>query len=592
LLPYDVITSLSSDYWTDIIKPAVNVYGFRFRSEQLQPDLAIPEEPALLAYMMSEMRIVGNAIDTTPEELVERNHRHCALTATSVPQTCSIPLPERTFLVHPNTNAKTPITSFLFKYRLVPVAQLINKESVHEDHYLLGTSLQDELAKRNSDVDPNQMQSGFSTTFRFGKYYYNPRLQFSYYCESAKKGTAKLVLLESYQGAQLVQARFKVDTASAKKYVEITNSEEVVRLAKLYETFKISDKNLEGRFTEFVRTIENAECIDDLDLTPEQEKTKRADFFFNRRAIISEFKSLQTDTSAKIATILEPYRDSPEWPMLYGEQELQRVLSFLPNGKEINTQIAIAVTDSIESVIESANRQIRSTKNSFGLPNAGGLLVIFNEDVAVLAPDVVAFRVRKTLRKKTQSGDVRYPHVNTVIVINTGHYSQLTPQLKGIPILIIPSALPDPNGVEAFANSLLPQWSTFDRQPLLKVKTEDFPKLKFERFEKPQKSDAPKSIKRYEYWRLQYGRRRYLQSLDDEQLVKYGQELFEDLAPRFFKGAPETPQNVMAGLMERFTHLLEETGLRGLDLRRLYSEEGDQKERLESLYNDYNHSEN
>lgn len=588
LVPYDVVPNLTSEFWVEIFKPAVLFYGFKFRSEQLRQDISIPEEPALLAYMMKEMRIVSDEIDTTPEKLVEGNDRDCAPLATSVPQTFSLQLPERTVLIHPNTLTRTPVTTFSFEYRLVPASQFANKKGLGEDHYLLGDTLQEGLAKKNPDVDPHQIEIGFPTKLRFGKYYYNPKLQFSYYCESAKKGkdSARLVLLESYQGGHLLQARLEVGTTSASQFVEITNPEELSRLAKLYDRFTISDKNLEGRFTTFVRTLEGAECIDDLKLTFEQQKAKKADYFFDGRKIISEFKSLQTDTSEKIAAILEPYRNSPVWPMLYGEQELPTLLSFLPNGREINAQIVLAVTDSIEGIIESANRQIRATKESFALPDSGGLLVIFNEAVDVLSPDVVAYRIGKTLRKKTQQDEVRFPHVTLVLLINTGHYTQLTSDVKAMPILVMPTGLPDPNGVETFARSLLPKWSTFDGQPLLKVKTEDFSKLTFNRFQRP--ANAKTEHKRYDTWRVQYRRAPYLRALNENQLLTYGRQLFDDIAPRFLKGAPKTPQSYLAQLMQRFTHFLDETGLRGIDLRKLLPQPERLKEKLETLYEEYN----
>jgi hypothetical protein len=314
LLPYDMLTNVASGFWANLFKPVLLVYGFRFRIEQQSNEIAIPEEPALLAYMMKELRIVGTTIDTTPEHLVKENDRSCAETATGTPKTFTLELPPCTFLVHPNTKGKTPVSTFSFDYRLIPVSELIREQALAKDHYGLGSGLEEALAKRNSDADPKQIHSGFTTRLRFGKYYYNPMLQFSYYCESARKGTAKLVLLESYQGGHLLQARLEVGTTWASQYVEITNSKELERLSKLYQRFTVSDKNLEGRFTEFVRSLDGSECIDDLDLTPEQAKAQKADYFFNGRTIISEFKSLQSNSSTKISAILAPYRNSPEWP--------------------------------------------------------------------------------------------------------------------------------------------------------------------------------------------------------------------------------------------------------------------------------------
>jgi len=63
VVPYDTVPNLKPDFWTDLFRPAMQVYGFRFRSEQLNQDIAIPEEPALLAYMMRELRIVGVSRD-------------------------------------------------------------------------------------------------------------------------------------------------------------------------------------------------------------------------------------------------------------------------------------------------------------------------------------------------------------------------------------------------------------------------------------------------------------------------------------------------------------------------------------------------
>lgn len=220
-----------------------------------------------------------------------------------------------------------------------------------------------------------------------------------------------------------------VSTDFSSQYVEVTEPSELARLNEIYERFKISDKNLEGRFTAFFEALEGVECIDDLDLTAEQERAQKADYFINKRTVITEFKSLQTDTSAKIYAILEPYRKSLNWPIFYGPQDLQTILAYLPEKEEISARIVAAVTDSIEAIIEKANRQIRATKDKFGLSNAGGLLIIFNEEVETFSPDVVSYRVRKSFKKKTKAGDVRFPDVTVVLVVNAGHYSQLTPTL-------------------------------------------------------------------------------------------------------------------------------------------------------------------
>lgn len=106
----------------------------------------------------------------------------------------------------------------------------------------------------------------------------------------------------------------------------------------------------------FAKGLERAEFIDDLALTPEQKAAQRADFFFKDRTIIGELKSLKTNTEDKIEAILKPYEDNPEWPHFYGQQELHKIINFLPDKEKINVRLFNAVTDSIEGIVEKANR--------------------------------------------------------------------------------------------------------------------------------------------------------------------------------------------------------------------------------------------
>lgn len=166
--------------------------------------------------------------------------------------------------------------------------------------------------------------------------------------------------------------------------MEVTEQGEIDRLRKLYDTYSVSDKNLEGRFKVFLRDLEGVESIDGLKLTPEQERANKGDYFFAGRTVIGELKALYEDTASKIESILEPYRETPEWPVFFGEQDLNKILRHLPDGDKIRAKIFGSITRSVEAVVEKANRQIRATKGTFGLPDAGGLLIILNDAVDIL----------------------------------------------------------------------------------------------------------------------------------------------------------------------------------------------------------------
>src|SRR5438105_8487061 len=124
------------------------------------------------------------------------------------------------------------------------------------------------------------------------------------------------------------------------------------------------------RFALFVKTISGSECIDELSQTETQRSAKKADFFFENRRIICELKNLKTDTSPKIEKLLEPLEKRPEWPRFYGAWELSKILRKFPDGAEINRTVFDSLTTAVRKAVGEANRQIRTTKQTFGTPNS------------------------------------------------------------------------------------------------------------------------------------------------------------------------------------------------------------------------------
>jgi Uma2 family endonuclease len=95
---------------------------------------------------------------------------------------------------------------------------------------------------------------------------------------------------------------------------------------------------LENRFKSFLDTLEDVENIDNLTLTQEQRNANKADYFAKNRNLIIELKSLETDTEQKLEKILLPHRSRPEFPEVWGGQEVYKILKHLPDGDDINTQ--------------------------------------------------------------------------------------------------------------------------------------------------------------------------------------------------------------------------------------------------------------
>ena len=587
LLDGTTMDELSDVTLANTFRPAMLVYSFRFVAAETQEHVALPEEPPVLRFFMRGIRIQGPGIDTCPEEMVNAAHEDATSRALGRPQDYELPLPDGTVFIHPNSQARVKIKAFVFTYRLIPKAELLEPEAHFEDHYgVTEASLRDQLIIRNPTADAARIGSGFDTVMRPTRYYYNPQLQFSYYCEEVSKGQAKIVLVESYQNGNLMQARFTISRPQYQQFVEVTEADEIARLTKLYDTFSVSDKNLEGRYKVFLTDLEEAESIDDLTLTREQQEAPRADYFFANRTVIGELKALYEDTTAKIDAILDPYRNTQDWPIFFGEQELERVLQHLPDRDRLRATIFRSITRSIEAVVEKANRQIRETKRTFGLRDASGLLIILNDAVDILSPDMVVYRVRRALNKRTSDGTLRYRHVSAVLLIGGAHYTQLSPDLKGMPMLTIPNQVPEADRVEEFISKLNHKWAAFERQPLIPIGTTDLPSLKFRSVTADQK-EAARPITRQDYWSALYKRNPYLRALSEDELLVFGGRVLEEVSANMIKGAPRKSIEEMSPGWIRWSNFLDEVQYRGTDMRKLIEKTEGLGERMEALYQRY-----
>ena len=178
----EAIESLTAEALSGSLDLVLWVYNFRFLWADGTGETRLPQEPEVLSFFMRQMKIEGPGLDTVPEKIMEEHWDAIVRAVNSSPQVFEVPFPEGTTMKHPNTGHKTEIKAFAFSYRLVSASNLKSKEGLGKDPYLLGDTLKDELAKRNPSADPSKIESGYDTTLERGKYYYNPRFRFSYYC--------------------------------------------------------------------------------------------------------------------------------------------------------------------------------------------------------------------------------------------------------------------------------------------------------------------------------------------------------------------------------------------------------------------------
>jgi hypothetical protein len=327
------------------------------------------------------------------------------------------------------------------------------------------------------------------------------------------------------------------------------------------------DGSLEERIYRFAEQHPFAEVIDRLDLTPEQKDAEKADLFFESRTFIAEVKALSTDTSHKINALLEVYEQTEDWPLFYGRRDIGDILPHLPDADAIRKKLYEAVSSAIPELVRKANRQIRVTKQTFGVPNARGILIVLNDLVDILNPEVIAHRIGATLAKKNPDKSLQFPEILEVWIVSEQHMVQLTPTLRAFPEIVMPHpSLPEDALTSEFLRRIQGFWATFNGLPVVWLQPDQFKNLKYEPTVAAVDANAP--VTTSEHWACEYRARPYLRSLSDDELLTYGAKLGVESGNQFLKGSPSRHHERMRG-GRRFGEFMEEFNYRKLDLRAL-----------------------
>lgn len=326
---------------------------------------------------------------------------------------------------------------------------------------------------------------------------------------------------------------------------------------------------LNDRFKAFLSQLPFAEVIDDLKLSPEFNESKRADFLIENRKVIIEIKSLESDPEHKIHTELENHQERDEYPLFYGEMELNKVLKHLPDGDDIKKKLFYKISRSIERSFREADKQIRATKVILRCPDSIGLLVLLNEDISVLSPEIISYRVSQLLAKTDADGSPHYKNITSVWFILENFSLKTRKGDKLLPSIVIdgPGAVKRPE-LTNILNILQSNWAAFNGVPYVtadirKIADPDF--IHLSELEKEHQQFKP----RHELWRQWYRNDPYLISLSDDTVLAHGARLLSFMAPNFLKDGHRIPFEKMAQFMEGWTHFLEEARFRGLDLKKM-----------------------
>lgn len=329
--------------------------------------------------------------------------------------------------------------------------------------------------------------------------------------------------------------------------------------------------DLEKRFFNFLSKLPNSENIDELEITSDKKDNKKADYFVFNRNLIIEVKTLKTDSKYKIDNEVDKHREREEFPIIYGEVELQKVLAHLPDGEKINQKIIEKITRSIEDGVRSADKQIFDTKDTFAINQAIGLLVILNETIDILSPDVITWKVSQMLTKKVNNEDIRYSNITSIWIINESHFTYIKKKTKCIPTIIVNG--PNAKFVKNLDNTfkfLQKEWAISNKLPIYFRDEKIINDLTFKPFSE-EKNETNPLKHRHEIWRNEYKKDPYLRKLNDGDLISYGSNLLSEIKTYFLKGGPNPSKKDYHKFGVLFAHFMEEMSFRGLDWRKIAS---------------------
>ena len=326
---------------------------------------------------------------------------------------------------------------------------------------------------------------------------------------------------------------------------------------------------LELRFLKFLAAIPGSESLDDLLRGSEYDGERRADYLLFDRRVIVEVKSLETDTSPKAEEEMSRHEDREDFPLFFGKVEIHKILRHLPDGQKINERIFVRTTRSVEDAARSAEDQIANTARLLDFSDAVGIMVLLNEDIQVLAPDLVVERLSALLRRKKPDGSLRSPIAYAWLLFEN-HVVVGGPSEKTLPMIALqgPLASSFPWFAELL-NYLEVSWAQYNGRPLFQVSESDLNKLQIvpaSATKEPQPGDR---MSRQDLWRHRYRKRPHLRLLPDAEVLRFGRIAFDQLMPYFLKGGPRAAWEEMEPHMIKWSDFLCEAEYRGLDLRHM-----------------------
>ncbi|MCK5601382.1 restriction endonuclease [Candidatus Pacearchaeota archaeon] len=221
------------------VTPALNVYNVRLKQTNSNEEYILEDEGGKLHYLMNQIKLESNGMSRSPNQVVHEWQLTKPDLSINSENTISLPLPSGTLACIPYEESKM-VTAFLFKCKFIEA--FVSKGPFLDNHmreYLDTTyELIDEAGEVTHEVSSSDLKIGFDTKLEAGKFYVNLNLHIYYYCKKIEGDTVSMVMVESYQHGNLVQATYEQEIKYSCHYVEVKDNKKLSMLRKLSKRFK------------------------------------------------------------------------------------------------------------------------------------------------------------------------------------------------------------------------------------------------------------------------------------------------------------------------------------------------------------------
>ena len=312
----------------------------------------------------------------------------------------------------------------------------------------------------------------------------------------------------------------------------------------------------------FQRFLEDK--LSGLSLDTPGDVVRRPDYSCLGGSVAIEIKTLEESPQQRLENAIAGARESEHWPAFYGGWELPTILKHFPDDEraKLNRTAIDRLGRAIRNHLKKANDQLRNHR--LIMPSVHlSLVTLINEDFPEYSPDAVTYIVNRVLHETREDGSPSCGEIDAVLYLTERH-AIVHKGRAHYPLTIVHGA-----DIEAkpVALELLRRVTVRWGDTLEPLDCDDLPPDHEGLVTIEQR---PETMKRHELWAMEYRRKPYMKSWNDEDVLSFSDDLlirnllaFDRLAPVKF------PQDHIMKMMEHSTHVLAEAARRGLTANRL-----------------------